>query len=46
MVEKLGLKTLEYGFSNDYDQNLDISIGNEFAVAAFRFHSTIQGNVQ
>jgi len=45
-MEKLGLWTLESGFSNDYDQNLDPSIGNEFAAAAFRFHSTIQGNVQ
>lgn len=43
-MQELGLCPLEYGFSTDYDVNLNPTILNEFAAAAFRFgHTLIQG---
>lgn len=42
----MGLLPLEKGFSSDYDENLNPSIVNEFATAAFRFgHSNIEGRI-
>lgn len=46
-MEELGLLPLEYGFSKDYDQDLNPTIMNEFSTAAYRFgHSLIQGKAQ
>lgn len=43
-MQELGLLPLEYGFSQDYDDDVNPSILNEFATAAFRFgHTLIQG---
>lgn len=43
-MQRLGMLPLEYGFSEDYDEELNPTIMNEFAAAAYRFgHSLIQG---
>ncbi|KAK4015956.1 hypothetical protein OUZ56_030921 [Daphnia magna] len=43
-MQQLGLLPLQRGFSQDYDSNLNPTIFNEFAGAAFRFgHTLIQG---
>ncbi|EFX68983.1 putative peroxinectin, partial [Daphnia pulex] len=43
-MQELGLLPLQQGFSQDYDKNLNPSVLNEFAGAAFRFgHTLIQG---
>lgn len=46
-MQELGLLPLEYGYSSDYDDNLNPTILNEFATAAFRFgHTLIQGKAE
>ena len=46
-MQELGLLPLQQGFSQDYNKNLNPSILNEFAGAAFRFgHTLIQGKHQ
>lgn len=46
-MQQLGLLPLQRGFSQDYDSNLNPTIFNEFAGAAFRFgHTLIQGRHQ
>ena len=46
-MQKFGLNPVESGFSSDYDANLNPTILNEFAAAAFRFgHSLIPGKFQ
>lgn len=46
-MQQLGLLSLQQGSSQDYDANLNPSILNEFAGAAFRFgHTLIQGKHQ
>ncbi|XP_046438483.1 peroxidase-like [Daphnia pulex] len=43
-MQELGLLPLQQGPSQDYDKNLNPSVLNEFAAAAFRFgHTLIQG---
>ncbi|EFX66695.1 hypothetical protein DAPPUDRAFT_14918, partial [Daphnia pulex] len=43
-MQELGLLPLQQGSSQDYDKNLNPSVLNEFAAAAFRFgHTLIQG---
>jgi peroxidase len=42
--QELGLLPLQDGFSDDYDENINPTVLNEFATAAFRFgHTLIQG---
>jgi peroxidase len=46
-MQELGLLPLQQGSSQDYDKNLNPSVLNEFAAAAFRFgHTLIQGKHQ
>ncbi len=41
------LLPLKSGFSNSYDDDVDPSVTNAFATAAFRFgHSLVQGDME
>lgn len=42
-----GILPRRQGFSNDYDDDLNAAIFNEFATAAFRFgHTLVQGMLE
>ena len=46
-MQDMGMLPLESGFSQDYDPDLNPTILNEFATAAFRFgHTLVQGQFE
>ena len=46
-MEAYGLLPLQYGFSKDYSEDVNPTMMNEFASAAFRFgHTLVQGHVE
>lgn len=44
VIKRYGLSLQPTGYSNDYDPNLNPSILNEFAAAAFRWHTLVQAS--
>ena len=45
-MQEIGLCPLDEGFSANYDANLNPTILNEFATAAFRLHTLLQGKFE
>lgn len=45
-MQRFSLSSVPSGYSNDYDDEINPSMTNEFTGAAFRFgHSTVQGKL-